>query len=204
MRIILLFAALIAVQFTAQSQGAVTLLTFESFTFADHFETYYGSGKVHDGFQWGGGLEFGDPMGNCLEIIYQRLDADFNYGDFGSSITDGQVGINYIMLGGTRYMPTSEKMAGFGSFDMGVGWADVSADNYDFSSVAKFTVGGRAGVRIAASEKLSLRLHAQLMIPLQWIGGGVWFGTGGSGASVSGGTTIVEFNLGGSVNYRFR
>jgi hypothetical protein len=158
---------------------------------------------VKDGFSWGAGLEFGDPMGSNGEIYYMRLDADANYSELGSGY-NGKVGVNYVMLGGTHYSPISETVAGFGSLDLGVGWADGTGDNFDVSSAAKFSVAGRGGVRIAPSEKFSIRLGAQLMIPLQWFGGGVWFGSGGGGTSVSGGTTIVEFGLGGSVNYRFR
>jgi len=203
MRIFLIISVFLAVQYTAQSQAAVTLLTFESYTFADKFETYYGTGKVQDGFQWGGGFEFGDPNGSNLELFYQRFDAEAVYSELGQQYA-GKVGFNYIMLGGTRYAPMNEKTSGFGSFDMGVGWADAKGDNLQVSSVAKFTLAGRAGVRIAPSDKVSMRLHAQLTIPLQWVGGGVWFGTGGGGAGVSGGTTIVQFNLGGSVNIRLR
>ena len=57
---------------------------------------------------------------------------------------------------------------------------------------------------IAPSDKISIRLHAQILSPIQWIGGGFYFGTGGGGASVSSGSTIWQFNLGGSVNYRIK
>jgi hypothetical protein len=53
--LILLFVTGVAVQ----AQPTITLLTFESYTFSDKFDTEYGSGRIEDGFQWGGGLEFG-------------------------------------------------------------------------------------------------------------------------------------------------
>jgi opacity protein-like surface antigen len=66
--------AFFAILTGAHAQGAITLLTFESFTFADKFETEYGYGKIQDGFQWGAGLEFEVQPGAAVELIYQRMD----------------------------------------------------------------------------------------------------------------------------------
>jgi opacity protein-like surface antigen len=193
---------ILAATFKNWAQPSITLLTFESYTFADKFDTEYGSGKIQDGFQWGGGLEFGLSESTAVELIYQRLDTDAYYQGFDGRY-DGSVGINYIMLGGTRYMPVNDKIAPFGTLNMGVGWVEPS-ESLESETVTKFSIGGRLGVRISASEKVSLRLHAQLFSPVQWAGGGFYFGTGGSGAGVSTGSTIWQFNLGGSVNFRIK
>ena len=191
----------------AYAQPSITLLTFESYTFPDQFDTEYGTGKIEDGFQWGGGLEIGLSEVTAIEIIYQRLDTDAYYDAYWSQgpsqRLNGTVGINYIMLGGTRYMPVNDKIAGFGTFNMGVGWFEPES-TLESEGSARFSLGGRLGVRIMASEKVSIRLHGQLFSPVQWAGGGFYFGTGGSGAGVSTGSTIWQFNLGGSLNYRLR
>jgi hypothetical protein len=202
MRTLFLSVLFFAAYLTAQSQAAVTLLTFESYTFADKFETEYGFGKIFDGFQWGGGFEFGDPMGSNLEIFYQRLDADAYYDGYNETYT-GKVGANYIMIGGTRYAPMNDKVSGFGSFDLGVAFLSTS-ESLASDSPARFALGGRLGLRIQTSDKISFRVHAQLLSPVQWFGGGFYFGTGGSGAGVSTGSTIYQFNLGGSVNIRMK
>ena len=204
MKKLYVFAVLLASAWTVQAQqGALTLLTFEGFTFADKFETYYGFGKVEDGFQWGAGLEFGTSDYTAIELYYNNLHADVYYDEDFSTRLFGEATFNYIMLGGTRYAPANDKVSGFGSFDVGM---CIISPNEDLASsdVTKFAFGGRLGVRIAPSDRISLRLHAQLMSPVQWIGGGVYFGTGGGGAGVSGGGTIYQFNLGGSVNIRLR
>ena len=187
---------------TLWAQPSVTLLTFESYTFPDKFDTEYGPAKVMDGFQWGGGLEFGLSEENAIELIYQHLDTDAYYQGFDRRY-DGSVGINYILVGGTRYMPVNEKISGFGTMDLGVGWANPSA-SLESEGSTMFSIGFRLGLRIATSEKVSLRLHAQLISPVQWFGGGFYLGTGGSGAGVSTGSTIWQFNLGGSLNFKLR
>ncbi|HEX5111405.1 MAG TPA: hypothetical protein VFV79_01050 [Saprospiraceae bacterium] len=204
MKTLLLIFGLLAVTLTARAQqGSLTLLTFESFTFADKYQTYYGYGRVEDGFSWGAGLEFGVDSRTAVELIYQNFKADAYYDDYLFNRIYGQGTFNYIMLGGTSYAPMNETVSGFGSFDLGMCIIHPSTELAG-SDVTKFAMGGRLGVRIAPSDRLSVRLHAQLMSPLQWFGGGYYFGGGGSGASVSGGGTIFQFNLGGSVNIRIR
>jgi opacity protein-like surface antigen len=199
---ILLASLVIIMATTAWAQPSITLLTFESYTFADKFETEYGSGKIQDGFQWGGGLEFGFSDNAALELIYQNIKTDVTYRGLNDQYT-GNVGINYAMLGGTRYAPLNDKISGFGSFDAGVAWSNPDA-SLDSESVTKFAWGGRLGLRIQASDKVSVRLHAQLLSPVQWSGGGFYFGTGGAGAGVTTGSTIYQFNLGGSLNFRLK
>jgi len=199
---ILIFGFVLAFATIAWTQPSITLLTFESYTFADKFETEYGTGKIQDGFQWGGGLEFGLTDNAAVELIYQNIKTDVSYQGFDDRY-NGKVGINYIMLGGTRYAPLNDKISGFGTVDMGAAWSNPDA-SLDSESVTKFAIGGRLGVRIQGSEKVSLRLHAQLFSPVQWAGGGFYFGTGGSGAGVSTGSTIWQFNLGGSLNFKLK
>lgn len=184
------------------AQPSVTLLTFGNYTFADKFDTEYGEGKIQDGFMWGTGLEIGMSEVAAIELIYQNIKTDVYYQGFDRRY-DGNVGINYALLGGTRYAPLNDKISGFGSVDMGVAWSNPD-NSLDSESVTKFAIGGRLGVRIAASEKVSIRLHGQVLSPVQWAGGGFYFGTGGSGAGVSTGSTIWQFGLGGSLNYRIK
>jgi len=205
MKSFLSIIAFLAVITGVKAQNGITLLTFESFTFADKFDTEYGYGKIGDGFQWGAGLEFELQPTAAIELIYQRMDATAYYQGFGGSDYTGQIGMNYVLLGATGYQPFNEVVSGFGTVDMGIGFTSNLEESLASENVSKFAIGGRVGVRVApVNSKLSLRIHAQILSPVQWFGGGFYFGTGGGGAGVSTGSTIWQFNLGGSVNYRFR
>ena len=191
---------------TAWTQPSITLLTFESYTFSDQFDTEYGHGKIMDGFQWGGGLEFGLAETAAVELIYQNLKTTAYYNGYynvGDPQVNGSIGINYLMVGGTKYAPVNDKISGFGTVDMGVAWSNPDSE-LAVESATKFAIGGRLGVRIMASEKVSFRIHGQVFSPVQWAGGGFFVGTGGSGAGVSTGSTIWQFNVGGSLNFKIR
>ncbi len=184
----------------------LTLLTFESYTFADKFDTSYGYGKIEDGFQWGIGLEYGIQETNAIELIYQQLKTDgyinYYYGGFNGDARTG-VTLSYIMLGGTRYHPINETVSGFGTIDLGM--VIASPDSDEFGDASKFAWGIRGGIRIMAPEsRVSFRLHAQLFSAVQAAGGGFYFGTGGAGTGVSTYSTIYQFNLGGSLNVRLK
>jgi hypothetical protein len=204
-RVTLLFVALL-LSLYGLAQPSVTLLTFGGYTFADKFDIIYdygyGYGKIQDGFQWGAGLEIGMSDEAAIELIYQNMKTDaFVQGDL--LRYEGSIGINYAMLGGTRYAPVNDKVAGFGSFDLGVAWSNPD-ESLNMESVTKFAWGGRLGLRIQTNEKVSLRLHAQLLSPVQWAGGGFYLGTGGSGVGVSTGSTVYQFSFGGSLNFKLR
>lgn len=202
MKHLLFSTMLLAGAIGAQAQQ-ITLLTFESYSFPDKFNTDYGYGKIEDGFQWGGGLEFALSDENAIELIYQRLDTDgyvstFNFGDYRADMS-----ADFIMIGGTRYAPLSDVVSGFGTIDLGM--VIVSTDFPDQDNVTKFAWALRGGVRIMPpGSRVSFRLHAQLMSAVQAFGGGLYFGTGGGGAGVSTYSTVYQFNLGGSLNVRLK
>ncbi len=186
----------------AFAQPTVTLLTFGGYTFQDRVDFSNGYGEIGDGFQWGGGFEVGLSDYNAVELIYQRMDPQTFVQGPANQRETGEVGINYIMLGGTRYAPLNEKIAGFATLDAGVGF--LSPKDSDYDGVTKFAWGLRLGVRIMASEKVSIRLHGQLMSPVQGAGGGFYLGTGGAGVGVSTYSSVYQFNLGGSLNFRLK
>lgn len=200
---IILTGLLIMLAMAVWAQPTVTLLTFGGYTFPDQFDAEYGYGKIEDGFQWGAGLEVGLAETAAIELFYQGMNADAYYDADLTTRKDGKVGVNYAMLGGTKYAPLNDKVSGFGSLDLGVGWFNPDTE-LATDGATKFAWGGRLGVRVKANEKVSLRIHAQLLSPVQWAGGGVYFGTGGTGAGVSTGSTIYQFNLGGSLNVRIK
>ena len=203
MKSLILSLTFCVVAIGATAQESITFLTFVGHTFADKFQTQYGYGRINEGLQWGAGLEVEVQPNTAVELIYQRLDATAYYDGFNDRF-NGAIAVNYILLGGTQYHPFNDVVSGFGTFDMGAAFTSNVDETLSTGNVTKFALGGRLGVRIAPNDKISLRIHAQLLSPVQWFGGGFYFGSGGGGSTVTTGSTIFQFNLGGSVNYRIK
>ena len=199
----------------ARAQG-VRLNLYGAYVFDDQFDTYYTSsqyyeGKIKGGFQWGIGAEYLIQPEYGIELFYLRQDtnAPTRYqGVLGAGgETDLDLAINYILLAPTKhFLSSNEKLEGFASLMAGVVFADVSSEDVNITddSVTKFAWGLRLGGIIWASEKVGIRLQTQLLSATQAMGGGFYFGTGGTGAGVSSYSTIYQFGLGGGLVLKVR
>lgn len=198
-----------------QSQGPaparMLLNLYAGYVFDDKFDSYYSDfdyydGKIKGGFQWGIGLEFLLKQYYGLELLYLRQDtkAPISYYLNGPKYTEVDLGINYIMLGGCRHMPSSNgKVDGYGGLLLGM--AIINADNPENganSSATKFAWGARLGCNIWVTPKVGIKLQTMLLSITQGAGGGLYFGTGGVGAGVSTYSTIYQFGLGGGLAFR--
>ena len=176
------------------------------------FDSYYDvnnyyEGKFKGGLQWGVGLEYMAQAAQGIELLYlnQSTNAPTTYlqnGQIGGvKTTNFDVGFNWIMLAGNRYIrKPGSKVEGFGGFMAGAVIINVeNPDNGNDNSATKFGWGFRLGANIWASEKVAIKLQGQLMSAVQSAGGGLYFGTGGAGAGVSTYSSMYQFGLGGGL-----
>jgi hypothetical protein len=187
---------------------------YSAYVFDDHIESYastydYYEGEITGGYQWGAGLEFFVRPLYSLELYYQRQDTHAPIGwQSGSSVLadfeDFNMDINYIMLGSNRYVTKRDgKLETYGGLLIGMAIVDVENESQSESaSITKFSWGGRLGCNIWASEKVAVKLQAQLLSVVQAAGGSAYFGTSGAGAGVSTYSTIYQFSLGGGLSFK--
>src|SRR5262249_30245989 len=55
-----------------------------------------------------------------------------------------------------------------------------------------FSLSAGGGVRINMNEKFDIRIQSRLLLPVNWASGGLYFGTGGAGVGVSGGSSMPQ------------
>ena len=186
------------------------LNAYYSATFDDSFETYnsstdYYSGKIRGGVQWGAGLEFKVKENYGVELMYLRQDTDAevnSYYGIGSNYRKMDISVNYYLLGFNRYFKEG-KVEPYGSFLIGASYfSNKTPVAGDPSSVTKFALGFRLGTNIWVSERVAIKLQAQLLSSIQGFGGGFYFGTGGSGAGVSTYSSVTQLNLGGGLAFK--
>jgi hypothetical protein len=203
----------ISIALTSYSQN-VRLNVYGSYVFDDNVDSYYSNtsyynGKIKGGFLWGGGVEYRIHEAYGVELMYQRIDskASMEYYDYTANNvkhTDLDLGINYIMVGGTRSVaPPNAKTEAYGGFLLGMAIIDAKDPKREFSSSAtKFAWGMRLGGNIWASERVGLKLQAQLLSVPQGAGGGLYFGTGGAGVGVSSYSSMLQFVIGGGLAFK--
>jgi len=209
---LLTIAFLIGTLVLAQAQKSVTLNAYGAYAFDDKFDTYYSSteyveGKIKGGFQWGLGVEMRVREDMGAELIYFRQDTEapvryYRDGDQNRTI---DLGVNYVMVAGNRYLKPGEKVEPYGGLMLGMAiFSNKNPRGTEETSAVKFAWGARLGTNIWFSEKAGLKLQAEVLSAVQSLGGGIYFGTGGAGAGVSSYSTLYQFKLGGGIVFKVR
>ena len=193
-----------------QAQG-LRLNGYAAYVFDNSFDTRYSNtsylnGRINGGLQWGAGLEYLMSEDYGIELMYYRQDTDipinYYYNFDRSDIIDASV--NYIMIGGARYVNTGGPLQPYGGLMLGMAIFDnKSPEAGEPSGATKFAWGLRLGSNIWVSERVGLKAQALLLSAVQGFGGGFYFGTGGVGTGVSTYSTILQFSLGGGITINF-
>ncbi|POY36802.1 hypothetical protein C3K47_10060 [Solitalea longa] len=190
--------------------NAYTAYVFDDAVDSYYSETRFFEGQVKGGFQWGLGVEYILPTQGAkqygVELSYLRQDtkAPLTYYDptgiNNIKNTNFDLGLNFIMLGGNGYVKVNPKVEPFGGFAAGVAILDLSnPDNNNSDSATKFAWSIKGGTNIYVTPKVALKLQASLLSSVQAVGGGLYFGTGGTGAGVSSYSSMLQLVLGGGL-----
>ncbi|WP_113923090.1 porin family protein [Cognataquiflexum aquatile] len=196
------------------AQG-IRVNTYAGYVFPDSFDNYYSAnsyvqGQIQDGFRWGVGLEYAVPGNRAIELQYKRQDTtapttyrDPNIGSGGLNTSNFEVGINWIMLNFTNYIPVNETVEPFVGGGLGMGIFDVrNPDTGNANNGTKFAWNIRGGSNLWVSENVALRIQASLFSAVQSVGGGLFFGTGGASAGVATYSTMFQFGFDGGLVFR--
>jgi hypothetical protein len=206
----ILLAVIVFISMDAAAQ--LRLHANANYIFDDKVDSYYSTdayfnGKLKGGFQWGAALEYMIKPQYGLELSYYRQDATASLNTFQYPVQkhDFDVAINYILLSGSRYLrKPGGKAEGFGGMGLGVAFLDSKdPSNGRTNNSTAFAWQFRGGVIIWGTEKIGIKLQAQLQSAVQSVGGGVYFGTGGGGAGVSTYSSLLQFGLGGGLVFNF-
>src|SRR5688572_1233902 len=122
----------------ANAQGGININLYGAYVFDDKFDTYYTSnqyyeGTIKGGFQWGVGVEYLVRPEYGVELLYLRQDTNaptrYNLTGLGQdNDADLDLGINYLLLAPNKhFLSSNEKLEGFGSFMLGVVWANADS-----------------------------------------------------------------------------
>ena len=198
---------------THSAESKTQLNLYGMYAFDDHVEGsgdggYYFSGTVKGGFLGGIGLQFNLRDNYGIELLYMRQDTHVDFGYNTPNIDDGKgnpkLSANYVMLAGVKSVKTGNKAEPYGGIMLGANFLNLESDgDIPGGSATKFAWGIRGGVNIWASERVGIKLQAQLLSSVQGVGGSLYLGTGGAGAGVSTYSSVLQLGLGGGLSFRF-
>jgi len=182
-----------------------------NYTFDDSFDsrysaTSYFNGRIEGNAMWGIGAEYMIAPNYGLEIQYQRMDtnAPVNYWRNGEVFRNLDLGINYILIGGTRYLAVNEIVEPYGGAMIGlVIFDNKSPAAGEPTTSTKFAWGVRLGSNFWLTDYIGLKVQGQLFSAVEAVGGGFYIGTGGVSGGISPYSTIYQFGLGGGLAFRF-
>lgn len=134
-----------------------------------------------------------------FSYTWQNMDAKEEYFD---GIGNGSTELtwHYYQLNFQRYYRhVGSKFEPYAAGKVGLVFIDNKAPRErDFTY---FTFGVDLGCRFYLTDKFGLSAAAQLMMPVQGVGGAIFVGSGGAGVGVNGYSSIAQFclNIGGFI-----
>src|SRR5262245_31187949 len=157
----------------------------------------YPIGDVHtnSNMNYGGAISAPVRPGYNAELMYTYQSAEVvGRPNVGSEFKLFDLSTHYIQLNGVRMLGYGDKKAtpfvlgGLGTTVFSPG--SSSLGNFDTQWLFSITIGG--GVMIQTSDKMAIRLQSRFLMPMNYASGGFYFGTGGGGFGVSGGTALPQ------------
>jgi hypothetical protein len=164
---ILLSAIICCIYSFSLGQSSIELIPQGGYTFADKVNFNSTFGRIDEGFNYGGSLQFNMNRHIGIEIMYNRMDVPaklYNYGAVpgDAPLYQTNAGINYIMAGPVTSFPLPNSPANL-FFGVDLGAAIFSPGPADFSSNVKFAYGFQFGTNIYVDPKVGIRLSGRLL-----------------------------------------
>lgn len=193
MIVVVLTASLAGGAFAEPSGILITALG--GYQWGGTFNGYYGEAKLNDSGNWGIALDIPVRPDTYVELIYTRQVTDLIYREYGlgtPATEQFDISTEYYHVGGLYTMP-KEGPRPFGTMTFGA--TRFAPQSSVYSSEWLFSVALGVGALVPVSERIGFRLHARLLLPFVYTGGGLWCGGGGCSMGIYGGSTIAQGDI---------
>lgn len=198
-RISILSALLLFASTTLLAQS-VELTPLLGYTISGKVEGYYGTFDVKDDMSYGGILSVEVDHMSYVELSYQRTDTRLVASSFLEGSEQFDLGVEHYQAGMLREFKEGQ-VAPFAKVNIGA-TRYVQASKGDRREWL-FSAGIGLGAKVMFNERVGLRLHTNLMLPMEFSGGGLFCGIGSGGGGCSAGVSfnvpLVHWELGGGL-----
>jgi hypothetical protein len=165
--------------------------------------TAYGYVENNDAVSYGGSIAVDVARSMQFEFSYtyskawsQFVSQSIQYQSF-----DYDVAYNHFALATVHELKPGGKFIPYGKAGLGAWWANPESNSsrYQLQDAWRMLVELALGAKFYFSEKVGLRLEANVTMPLNFYGAGFYAGTGGAGMGVSAGVPMAHFNFTGGL-----
>lgn len=195
----ILLSALLLCIVTLSSAQNLEIMPYMSYQWGGKLNFYEGDMRIQSSENYGIALNYTIPRGTILQLEYfnQSTNIDVRlYEELGGTYQSYPVSMSWIQVGGLQ---------GFDFYPL-VPFAGITLGAMNFNPRTnelqdswKFAVTGQIGLKYYFTERIGIRIHARLLMPIQWSGMGVSIGTGGLGAGINMGSYIFQGDIGGGL-----
>lgn len=145
--------------------------------------------KVSDSDSHAFSLSIPTKWNTRLELAFFNQNTQVS-GDYSFGTED--IAVRYYQIGVVKEMPKGNIIP-YGAFSLGA--VEVNPTNGD--DVWKFAITLGGGLKYYFTKNIGLKLEARMMVPIAY--GGIYIGTGGSGASAN--SVTLQGYIGGGVTF---
>ncbi len=191
---------------TSLSAQKVELNAFANYMFGARNDYYYNNynGNLYfdPSIVYGGAIDVDLRNNVMLELQYAFQPTTVSIEGYTNSPGDNGSEINnhFIQIGGLYNKDVNDKVTMFGGLLFGM---EIFAPaNTAYDSETRFLASLTGGAKIWLSDKIGVRLNANLNMPMIFGGAGFYFGTGGTGYGVSTAIQLFQFSLGGGLVFK--
>lgn len=195
----ILLSALLLSMVTLSSAQNLEIMPYMSYQWGGKLNFYEGDIRIQSSENYGIALNYTIPRGTILQLEYfnQSTNIDVRlYEELGGNYQSYPVSMSWIQVGGLQGFDFYPLVPFAG---MTLGAMNFNPRTNELQNSWKFAVTGQVGLKYYLSERIGIRLHARLLMPIQWAGFGVSIGTGGIGTGISAGSYIFQGDIGGGL-----
>jgi len=193
----------------ASTTRGIELSGFYGWQYGGDFTSYQGEIQIQDNENFGGTIGFPIPQkpGAMLEFSYTRQNTSVDLKTYPGNLTESlfDLAVEYYQLG-AMYARRTGNVAPFGGFSLGATRFAPKQSTYKSFALGdewRFAMSLGLGLKTYMSERAGLRFQARLLMPMNFYGTSFWFGSGGSGVGVSGGSAILQGDVSGGLFFVF-
>lgn len=180
----------------------VEIMPYSSFQWGGKVKFYDGEVKFHESANYGIAMNINTPKGTAVQLEYMRQPTAIDVREYGTIIDrldTYDVNMDWYQLGMLKQLPMG-KVVPFAGITAGV--VHFNARTNEVDDQVRFSLTGQLGLKYFITDKIGIKMHVRMLMPVQWGGFGFYFGSGGSGTTVSAGSEVIQGDVGGGLIFR--